>query len=200
MEIVHVEAAQQWLPNRLSGDAGRPRVADDFEAIHARVEELRRERERAYLAVLPSCDTKRWVASRKAAVVIAVREGVISRGKGCDWYQLSSEELASWEVAFKGLAPPGFARGTVSQRYGVSPRQVGRWSPDACARDRLTRRNFQIDSANLRSRSAARPADSSLTRRYDHMAAEPVEASTNVVVPLRRATSAASTPSEVPPQ
>ena len=31
------------------------------------------------------------------------------------------------------------------------------------------------------------------------MAAEPVEASTNVVVPLRRATSAASTPSEVPP-
>ena len=136
MEIVHVEAAQQWQPNRLSGDAGRPRVADDFEAIHARVEELRRERERAYLAVLPSCDTKRWVASRKAAVVIAVREGVISRGKACDWYQLSSEELASWEVAFKGLAPPGFARGTVSQRYGVSPRQVGRWSPDACARDR----------------------------------------------------------------
>ena len=101
MEIVDVEAAQHWQPNRLSGDAERPRVADDFEAIHARVEELRRERERAYLAVLPSCDTKRWVASRKAAVVIAVREGVISRGKACDWYQLSSEELASWEVAFK---------------------------------------------------------------------------------------------------
>jgi hypothetical protein len=107
MEIVHVEAAQQWLPNRLSGDAGRPRVADDFEAIHARVEELRRERERAYLAVLPSCDTKRWVASRKAAVVIAVREGVISRGKACDWYQLSSEELASWEVAFKRSGATG---------------------------------------------------------------------------------------------
>ena len=30
-----------------------------------------------------------------------------------------------------GLAPPGFARGTVSQRYEVSPPQVGRWSPDA---------------------------------------------------------------------
>ena len=101
MEIVHVEAAQQWQRNRLSGDAGRPRVADDFEAIRARVEELRRERERAYLTVLPSFDTKRWVASRKAAVVIAVREGMISRGKACDWYQLSSEELASWEVAFK---------------------------------------------------------------------------------------------------
>jgi hypothetical protein len=107
MEIVHVEAAQQWQPNRLSGDAGRPRVADDFEAIHARVEELRRERERAYLAVLPSCDTKRWVASRKAAVVIAVREGLISRGKACDWYQLSSEELASWEIAFKQSGTTG---------------------------------------------------------------------------------------------
>ena len=62
------------------------------------------------------------------------------------------------------------------------------------------RETDRLDSANLRSRSAARPADSSLTRRNDHMAAEPVEASTNVVVPLRRATSAASTPSEVPPQ
>ena len=85
----------------------RPRVADDFGAIHARVEELRRERERAYLAVLPSCDTKRWVASRKAAVVIAVRKGVISRRKACDWYQLSSEELASWEVAFKQSGTTG---------------------------------------------------------------------------------------------
>jgi hypothetical protein len=68
MEIVNVEAAQHRQPNPLSGDAERPRVADDFEAIHARVEELRRQREHAHLAVLPSCDTKRWLASRKAAV------------------------------------------------------------------------------------------------------------------------------------
>ena len=119
MEIVDVEAAQHWQPNRLSGDAERPRVADDFEAIHARVEELRRERERAYLAVLPSCDTKRWVAGRKAAVVIAVREGVISRGKACDWYQLSSEELASWEVAFK-------QSGTTGLRARARPRSTVR--------------------------------------------------------------------------
>jgi hypothetical protein len=38
MEIVDVEAAQHLQPNRLSGEAERPRVADDFEAIHARVE------------------------------------------------------------------------------------------------------------------------------------------------------------------
>ena len=70
--------------------------------------ELRRERERAdLLEILPSYDTKRWVASRKAAVVIAVREGVISRGIACDWYQLSSEELASWELAFKRSGTTG---------------------------------------------------------------------------------------------
>ena len=39
--------------------------------------------------------------------VIAVREGVISRGKACDWYQLSFEELASWEVAFKQSGTTG---------------------------------------------------------------------------------------------
>jgi hypothetical protein len=96
------EAAQRRQPSPLTEDVDRPRAADDFGAIHARMEELRRQRERADLAeILPSRDTKRWVASRKAAVVIAVREGVIGRGKACDWYQLSTEELASWEVAFK---------------------------------------------------------------------------------------------------
>ena len=86
----------------------RPRAADDFEAIRARMEELRRERERAAsLEMLQSYDTKRWVASRKAAVVIAVRDGVISRGTACDWYQLSSEELASWELAFKQFGTTG---------------------------------------------------------------------------------------------
>jgi hypothetical protein len=38
MEIVDVEAAQHRQPSRLRRDAERPRVADDFEAICARVE------------------------------------------------------------------------------------------------------------------------------------------------------------------
>jgi hypothetical protein len=102
MEIVDVEAAQRRQPSRLREDVDRPRAADDFQAIRAHVEELRFQREHAsFVEILPSCDTKRWVASRKAAVVIAVRKRVISRRKACDWYQLSSEELASWEVAFK---------------------------------------------------------------------------------------------------
>jgi hypothetical protein len=108
MQIVDFEASQRRQPRRLRRDVDRPRAADDFSAIHARMEELRREREHAELAeLLPSCDTKRWVAGRKAAVVIAVREGVISRGKACDCYQLSSEELANWEVAFKEFGTTG---------------------------------------------------------------------------------------------
>jgi hypothetical protein len=132
MEIVDIEAAQHRQPSRLRGDVDRPRAADDFEAIHARMKELRREREHADLAeILPSCGTKRWVASRKAAVVIAVRAGVISRGKACDWYQLSSEELASWEVAFKQTGTTGLRARYRSQRYGAVPSQAGRWSPHA---------------------------------------------------------------------
>ena len=108
MEIVDIEAGHPHQPTRLRGEVDRPRAADDFEVIRARMEELRRERERAEsLEMLKSYDTKRWVASRKAAVVIAVREGVISRGTACDWYQLSSEELASWEVAFKEFGTTG---------------------------------------------------------------------------------------------
>ena len=102
MEAVDLAAAHCRQPSQSREDVDRPRAADDFEAIHARMLELRRDHERADLAeTLPSCDTKRWVANRKAAVVIAVRAGVIGRGKACDWYQLSTEEPASWEVAFK---------------------------------------------------------------------------------------------------
>ena len=131
MEIVDIEAGHPHQPTRLRGEVDRPRAADDFEVIRARMEELRRERERAEsLEMLKSYDTKRWVASRKAAVVIAVREGVISRGTACDWYQLSSEELASWELAFKQFGTTGLRasyrlpemRASVSPANRVRPR------------------------------------------------------------------------------
>ena len=103
----------------------RPRAADDFQAIRAHLEELRFQREHASF-VVPSCDTKRWVASRKAAVVIAVRKGVISRRKACDWYQLSSEELASWEVAFKQSGVTGLrASYRLPEIHASSPCQLG---------------------------------------------------------------------------
>lgn len=50
-------------------------------------------------ADLPPPETKRWVASRKAAVVRAVRAGLISRSSALDLYALSDEEFTEWETA-----------------------------------------------------------------------------------------------------
>ena len=46
---------------------------------------------------LPPPDTKRWVVRRKAAVVAAVREGVISLDEACRRYNLSVEEFIAWQ-------------------------------------------------------------------------------------------------------
>ncbi len=48
-------------------------------------------------AVLPPPSTKRWVIRRKAAVVTAVRAGVISLEDACQRYHLSVEEFLSWQ-------------------------------------------------------------------------------------------------------
>ena len=55
---------------------------------------------------LPPPNTKRWVVRRKAAVLAAVRGGGITIEEACRAYQLSKEELLSWERAFEihGLA------------------------------------------------------------------------------------------------
>ncbi|WP_372892993.1 DUF1153 domain-containing protein [Rhodosalinus sp.] len=47
-------------------------------------------------ADLPPPDTRRWVASRKAAVVRAVRHGLIDRAEAIARYALSEEELEEW--------------------------------------------------------------------------------------------------------
>lgn len=51
--------------------------------------------------VLPPADTKRWSSRRKAAVIMAVWRGVITREQACERYLLSEEELAGWETAFE---------------------------------------------------------------------------------------------------
>jgi transposase-like protein len=65
---------------------------------------------------LPPPNTKRWVVRRKAAVVAAVRSGGITIEEACRVYQLSQEELLSWERAFEihGLAG---LRATRVQQY-----------------------------------------------------------------------------------
>ena len=48
---------------------------------------------------LPPPDTKRWVASRKAAVVAAVRQKLLTEEQACARYGLSPEEFDSWRAA-----------------------------------------------------------------------------------------------------
>lgn len=50
-------------------------------------------------ADLPSINTTRWVAARKAVVVSAVKSGLIDGAEACEMYSLSQEELDSWCAA-----------------------------------------------------------------------------------------------------
>ncbi|MEO1550811.1 MAG: DUF1153 domain-containing protein [Pseudomonadota bacterium] len=65
---------------------------------------------------LPPRSTKRWVARRKAAVVNAVEAGLISPEEACEMYDLSAEELESWQNALKTHGA-GALRATSLQKY-----------------------------------------------------------------------------------
>lgn len=67
-------------------------------------------------ADLPSPTTRRWVARRKAAVVAAVRGGLISAEEARRTWQLSEEELDGWldAVSQHGI---NALRTTAIQRY-----------------------------------------------------------------------------------
>lgn len=70
------------------------------------------------MADLPSPNTRRWVARRKATVVTAVRSGLISLEEACRRYTLSVEEYLSWERAIERHGLPGL-RVTRLQDYRV---------------------------------------------------------------------------------
>ena len=65
----------------------------DFAGDGAKVVRLN---DAADLSHLPPPDTKRWVVSRKALVVDAVRKGLITLPDVCARYNLSEEEIRSW--------------------------------------------------------------------------------------------------------
>ncbi len=65
---------------------------------------------------LPPADTRRWVASRKAAVVRAVDGGLITGEEACRRYGLSQEELDSWRDAVARHGE-GALKATALQRY-----------------------------------------------------------------------------------
>ncbi len=67
-------------------------------------------------ADLPDPKTRRWVASRKAAVVRAVDAGLITAEHACETYGLSSEELDGWRTAVTTFGE-GALKTTSLQKY-----------------------------------------------------------------------------------
>lgn len=67
-------------------------------------------------ADLPDPDTRRWVASRKAAVVRAVNGGLISRSEATDTYGLTDEEFDAWNDAVSTHGEAAL-KATTLQRY-----------------------------------------------------------------------------------
>jgi hypothetical protein len=67
-------------------------------------------------ADLPKPETRRWVASRKAAVVRAVQSGLLLRVAALEMYSLSDDEFSEWENA---VAEHGEAalKATTLQKY-----------------------------------------------------------------------------------
>ena len=65
---------------------------------------------------LPPANTTRWVPSRKADVVRAIRDGIIGRDEACARYALSIEELCLWERAIDAAGTAGL-RVTRVQAY-----------------------------------------------------------------------------------
>lgn len=67
-------------------------------------------------ADLPPETTRRWVASRKAAVVRAVTAGLLSRKDALEKYALSDDEFDEWETAIAEHGE-GALKATALQRY-----------------------------------------------------------------------------------
>ena len=62
---------------------------------------------RLTLADLPLPGTQRWVIRRKAAVVAAVRGGLLSLEEACSRYALNPDEFLSWQHCIDRFGLPG---------------------------------------------------------------------------------------------
>ena len=67
-------------------------------------------------ADLPPADTRRWVASRKAIVVKAVKYGLLTEAEAKERYSLSDEEYALWVGAIEKHGEKAL-RVTTIQKY-----------------------------------------------------------------------------------
>ncbi|WP_260923944.1 DUF1153 domain-containing protein [Novosphingobium sp. 9] len=77
------------------------------------------------LETLPPVNTSRWVVRRKAEVVAAVNGGLLTVSQACERYQLTLEELASWQRAIDREGMAGL-RATRVQHYRQLHERQGR--------------------------------------------------------------------------
>lgn len=74
---------------------------------------------------LPPTNTSRWVVRRKAEVVAAVNGGLLTIAEACERYDLTLEELASWQRAVEREGMAGL-RATRVQHYRQMHERQGR--------------------------------------------------------------------------
>ncbi len=81
---------------------------------------------------LPPRDTVRWVIRRKAEVVTAVRNGLISMDDACERYRLSVEEFLNWEklVSAHGMRGLRITRTQVYRQFQRDDNPAQRLSQD----------------------------------------------------------------------
>ena len=82
---------------------------------------------------LPAPDIGRWITRRKAEVVTAVRTGLLGLDEACARYNISIEELLSWQRLLDEHGLEGL-RATRLKEYRRSAKSEGR--ADAHAADR----------------------------------------------------------------
>jgi hypothetical protein len=87
------------------------KAADHHQVKIVRISDRQKELDR-----LPRSDTKRWVTRRKAQVVAAVRDGLLTFEEARTRYSLSEEELKSWAKLLDNHGLEGL-RATRIQEY-----------------------------------------------------------------------------------
>ncbi|PNU02864.1 DUF1153 domain-containing protein [Novosphingobium guangzhouense] len=76
---------------------------------------------------LPPPNTSRWVVRRKAEVVAAVNGGLLTIAEACERYDLTLEELASWQRSIEREGMAGL-RATRVQHYRQVHERKARYS------------------------------------------------------------------------
>lgn len=76
---------------------------------------------------LPPANTSRWVVRRKAEVVAAVNGGLLTIAEACERYDLTLEELASWQRSIEREGMAGL-RATRVQHYRQVHERKARYS------------------------------------------------------------------------